>query len=173
MLTGHGVTEPFTLKGPPEGFSLCCGALGLILGTALSLQVVVKMDAVKELCTAETTARAVQQLLLAKGNSATPAFFSVVPLTVGEIPITITAFDQASEHSDSIRKNLKVVVRMTNEGQARHKYVLVLKYNTQRQTNIDYLISYFSFKIIKGRTHLEKMTFQVPTQTHYSTQVIH
>ncbi|NXU38758.1 CO4 protein, partial [Drymodes brunneopygia] len=71
--------------------------------------VVVKMDAVKGLCTAETTARAVQQSLLAKGNSATPAFFSVVPLTVGEIPITITAFDRASGHSDSIRKNLKVV----------------------------------------------------------------
>ncbi|XP_032907680.1 complement C4-B-like [Catharus ustulatus] len=73
------------------------------------LQVVVRMDAVKELCTAETTAKAVQLSLLAKGNSATPAFFSVVPLTVGEIPITITAFDRDSGHSDSIRKNLKVV----------------------------------------------------------------
>uniref|UniRef100_U3K0E4 Uncharacterized protein n=1 Tax=Ficedula albicollis TaxID=59894 RepID=U3K0E4_FICAL len=73
------------------------------------LQVVVKMDAVKGLCTAETTARAVQLSLLAKGNSATPAFFSVVPLAVGEIPITITAFDRDSGHSDSIRKNLKVV----------------------------------------------------------------
>ncbi|NWW35125.1 CO4 protein, partial [Panurus biarmicus] len=74
------------------------------------LQVVtVKMDAVKGLCTAETTARAVQLPLLAKANSATPAFFSVVPLIVGEIPITIIAFDQDSGHSDSIRKNLKVV----------------------------------------------------------------
>ncbi|NWW13145.1 CO4 protein, partial [Oreocharis arfaki] len=71
--------------------------------------VVVKMDAVKGLCTAETTEKAVQLPLLAKGNSATPAFFSVVPLTVGEIPITITAFDQDSGHSDSIRKNLRVV----------------------------------------------------------------
>ncbi|NXY04628.1 CO4 protein, partial [Pteruthius melanotis] len=71
--------------------------------------VVVKMDAVKGLCTAETMEKAVQLPLLAKGNSATPAFFSVVPLTVGEIPITITAFDQVSGHSDSIRKNLKVV----------------------------------------------------------------
>ncbi|NXD26069.1 CO4 protein, partial [Spelaeornis formosus] len=71
--------------------------------------VVVKMEAVKGLCTAETTAKAVQLLLLAKGNSATPAFFSVVPLTLGEIPITIIAFDQDSGHSDSIRKNLKVV----------------------------------------------------------------
>ncbi|NWV59930.1 CO4 protein, partial [Malurus elegans] len=74
-----------------------------------NLQVTVKMDAVKGLCTAETTERAVQLSLLAKGNSATPAFFSVVPLTVGEIPITITAFNQDSGHSDSIRKNLKVV----------------------------------------------------------------
>ncbi|NXC94974.1 CO4 protein, partial [Certhia familiaris] len=73
------------------------------------LQVVVKMDAVKGLCTAETKAKAVQLPLLAKGNSATPAFFSVVPLTVGEIPITIIAFDQESGHSDSVRKNLKVV----------------------------------------------------------------
>lgn len=81
---------------------------------ALSPQVTVKMDAVKGLCTAETRARAVQLSLLAKGNSATPAFFSVVPLTVGEIPITITAFDQDSGHSDSIRKNLKVVVCITN-----------------------------------------------------------
>ncbi|XP_039552578.1 complement C4-like isoform X1 [Passer montanus] len=73
------------------------------------LQVTVKMEAVKGLCTAETTAKAVQLSLLAKGNSATPAFFSVVPLTVGEIPITIIAFDRDSGHSDSIRKNLKVV----------------------------------------------------------------
>ncbi|NWX28980.1 CO4 protein, partial [Notiomystis cincta] len=73
------------------------------------LQVVVKMDAAKGLCTAETMEKAVQLSLLAKGNSATPAFFSVVPLTVGEIPITITAFDQDSGHSDSIRKTLKVV----------------------------------------------------------------
>ncbi|NWW71026.1 CO4 protein, partial [Climacteris rufus] len=73
------------------------------------LQVIVKMDAVKGLCTAETTEKAVQLPLLAKGNSATPAYFSVVPLTVGEIPITIIAFDQDSGHSDSIRKNLKVV----------------------------------------------------------------
>ncbi|XP_054127511.1 complement C4-like [Melozone crissalis] len=73
------------------------------------LQVTVKMEAVKGLCTAETTAKAVQLTLLAKGNSATPAFFSVVPLTVGEIPITIIAFDRDSGHSDSIRKNLKVV----------------------------------------------------------------
>ncbi|KFW85254.1 Complement C4, partial [Manacus vitellinus] len=74
------------------------------------LQVTVKMDAVKELCTAETTEKAVQLQLVAKGNSATPAYFSVVPLTVGEIPITITAFDKVSGHSDSIRKNLNVVV---------------------------------------------------------------
>ncbi|NXE97917.1 CO4 protein, partial [Menura novaehollandiae] len=73
------------------------------------LQVIVKMDAVKGLCTAETTEKAVQLPLVAKGNSATPAFFSVVPLTVGEIPITIVAFDRDSGHGDSIRKNLKVV----------------------------------------------------------------
>ncbi|NWR56152.1 CO4 protein, partial [Bucorvus abyssinicus] len=71
--------------------------------------VIVTMDAVKGLCTAEATEKAVQQVLVAKGNSATPAYFSVVPLTVGEIPITITALDTDSGHSDSIRKNLKVV----------------------------------------------------------------
>ncbi|NWZ52422.1 CO4 protein, partial [Haliaeetus albicilla] len=74
------------------------------------LQVVtVTMDAVKGLCTAEATEKAVQLTLVVKGNSATPAYFSVVPLTVGEIPIIITAFDTISGHSDSIRKNLNVV----------------------------------------------------------------
>ncbi|NXK51540.1 CO4 protein, partial [Chauna torquata] len=73
------------------------------------LQVTVTMDAVKGLCTAEATEKTVQLKLLAKGNSATPAYFSVVPLTVGEIPITITAFDPTSGHSDSVRKNLNVV----------------------------------------------------------------
>ncbi|NWX84664.1 CO4 protein, partial [Nothoprocta pentlandii] len=74
------------------------------------LQVVtVKMAAQKGLCTAETTDRSVQLKLTAAGNSATPAYFSVVPLTVGEIPITITAFDPISGHSDSIRKMLNVV----------------------------------------------------------------
>uniref|UniRef100_A0A8B9PBZ4 Complement C4 gamma chain n=1 Tax=Apteryx owenii TaxID=8824 RepID=A0A8B9PBZ4_APTOW len=72
------------------------------------LQVTVKMAAEKGLCTAETAEKPVQLKLTAGGNSATPAYFSVVPLTVGEIPITITAFDPASGHSDSIRKNLNV-----------------------------------------------------------------
>ncbi|NXV23307.1 CO4 protein, partial [Cepphus grylle] len=74
------------------------------------LQVVtVTMDAVKGLCTAEATEKAVKLKLVAKGNSATPAYFSVVPLTVGEIPITISALDTVSGHTDSIRKNLNVV----------------------------------------------------------------
>ncbi|NXF37415.1 CO4A protein, partial [Nyctibius bracteatus] len=71
--------------------------------------VTMMMDAVEGLCTAEATEKAVQLSLVAKGNSATPAYFSVVPLTVGEIPITITAFDTAYGYSDSIRKNLNVV----------------------------------------------------------------
>ncbi|XP_062432731.1 complement C4-like [Rhea pennata] len=73
------------------------------------LQVTVKMVAEKGLCTAETAEKTVQLQLTVEGNSATPAYFSVVPLTVGEIPITITAFDPVSGHSDSIRKNLNVV----------------------------------------------------------------
>ncbi|NXT57896.1 CO4 protein, partial [Pluvianellus socialis] len=74
------------------------------------LQVVtVTMEAVKGLCTAEATEKVVQLMLVAKGNSATPAYFSVVPLIVGKIPITITAFDTISGHTDSIRKNLNVV----------------------------------------------------------------
>ncbi|NXO53601.1 CO4 protein, partial [Aramus guarauna] len=73
------------------------------------LQVTVTMDGVKGLCTAEAMEKAVQLTLTVKGNSATPAYFSVVPLTVGEIPITITASDAVSGHSDSIRKNLNVV----------------------------------------------------------------
>ncbi|NXP06284.1 CO4 protein, partial [Thinocorus orbignyianus] len=73
------------------------------------LQVTVVMDAVKGLCTSEATEKNVQLMLAVKGNSATPAYFPVVPLTVGEIPITITAFDAISGHIDSIRKNLNVV----------------------------------------------------------------
>ncbi|KAM9246460.1 complement C4-like [Leptosomus discolor] len=72
-------------------------------------QITVTLDAVKGLCTAAVTEKAVQLTLVAKGNSATPAYFSVVPLTVGEIPITITAFDTISWESDRIRKNLNVV----------------------------------------------------------------
>ncbi|NXP53093.1 CO4 protein, partial [Heliornis fulica] len=73
------------------------------------LQVTVMLEAVKGLCTAETTEKSVQVMLVAKGNSATPAYFSVVPLTVGKFPITITAYDAVSGHSDSIRKYLNVV----------------------------------------------------------------
>ncbi|XP_051464284.1 complement C4-like isoform X1 [Apus apus] len=73
------------------------------------LQVTVSMEAVEGLCTAEAMERAVQLTLVAKGNSATPAYFSVVPLTVGEIPITITAFATAPGYSDSIQKKLNVV----------------------------------------------------------------
>lgn len=90
--------------------SPCGDAPALTAGLALSLQVTVTMDAVKGLCTAEATEKSVQLKLLVKGNSATPAYFSVVPLIVGEIPITISAFDQTSGYGDSIRKNLKVVV---------------------------------------------------------------
>ncbi|NWH62152.1 CO3 protein, partial [Geococcyx californianus] len=73
------------------------------------IQITVTMDAVKGLCTAGATEKPVQLELVAKGNSATPAYFSVVPLSVGEIPITITAFNRDSGYSDSIRKNLNVV----------------------------------------------------------------
>ncbi|PKU40742.1 complement c4-like [Limosa lapponica baueri] len=90
-------------------FFLCGDALNLITGIDLSPQVTVIMEAVKGLCTAEATKKNVQLMLVAKGNSATPAYFSVVPLIVGEIPITITAFDAVSGHTDSIRKNLNVV----------------------------------------------------------------
>ncbi|KFQ40673.1 Complement C4, partial [Mesitornis unicolor] len=73
------------------------------------LQVTVRMDTPNGLCTAEAAGKAVQLALVAKGNSATPAYFSVVPLNVGEIPITITAFDKGSGYSDGIRRNLNVV----------------------------------------------------------------
>ncbi|XP_075775235.1 complement C4-A [Pelodiscus sinensis] len=73
------------------------------------LQVTVKMHAVDGVCSAETAQKDVQQKLTVKGNSAVPAYFSVVPLVIGEIPITITAFDPISGYSDSLRKNLKVV----------------------------------------------------------------
>uniref|UniRef100_A0A8C3H6J2 C4a anaphylatoxin n=1 Tax=Chrysemys picta bellii TaxID=8478 RepID=A0A8C3H6J2_CHRPI len=77
------------------------------------LKVTVKMITVEGVCSAGTSTKDVQQKLTVKGNSAVPAYFSVVPLTVGEIPITITAFDPISGHSDSIMKKLKVVVSIT------------------------------------------------------------
>uniref|UniRef100_A0A452I4P6 Uncharacterized protein n=1 Tax=Gopherus agassizii TaxID=38772 RepID=A0A452I4P6_9SAUR len=73
------------------------------------LKVTVKMITVEGVCSAGTSTKDVQQKLTVKGNSAVPAYFSVVPLIVGEIPITITAFDPISGHSDSIMKKLKVV----------------------------------------------------------------
>ncbi|XP_067419140.1 complement C4-A-like [Emydura macquarii macquarii] len=73
------------------------------------LQVTVKMVAVEEVCSAETSKKDVQQKLTVKGNSAVPAYFSLVPMVVGQIPITITASDLISGHSDSVMKNLKVV----------------------------------------------------------------
>ncbi|CAM5073421.1 unnamed protein product [Natator depressus] len=73
------------------------------------LKVTVKMIAVEGVCSAGTATKDVQQKLTVKGNSAVPAYFSVVPLIVGKIPITITAFDPISGHSDSVMKNLKVV----------------------------------------------------------------
>ncbi|NWU98529.1 CO4 protein, partial [Upupa epops] len=73
------------------------------------LEVTVMMAAVKWLCTTEAAERVVQLTLVAKGNSATPCYFSVVPLTEGQIPITITAFDKVFGYSDSVQKNLNVV----------------------------------------------------------------
>lgn len=72
------------------------------------------MEAVEGLCTAGAKEKPVRLTLVAKGNSATPAYFSVVPLTVGEIPITIIALDTVTKHSDSIRKSLNVVVGITS-----------------------------------------------------------
>uniref|UniRef100_A0A8C4XXP1 Complement C4 gamma chain n=1 Tax=Gopherus evgoodei TaxID=1825980 RepID=A0A8C4XXP1_9SAUR len=77
------------------------------------LKVTVKMITVEGVCSAGTSTKDVQQKLTVKGNSAVPAYFSVVPLIVGEIPITITAFDPISGHSDSVMKKLKVVVSIT------------------------------------------------------------
>uniref|UniRef100_A0A8C3S4Q0 Complement C4 gamma chain n=1 Tax=Chelydra serpentina TaxID=8475 RepID=A0A8C3S4Q0_CHESE len=77
------------------------------------LKVTVKMITVEGVCSAGTSTNDVQQKLTVKGNSAVPAYFSLVPLIVGEIPITITAFDPISGHSDSVMKKLKVVVSIT------------------------------------------------------------
>lgn len=95
-------------------FFLCSDALNLIASIVLSPQVTVTMDVVNRLCTTEAIQKSVHLTLLAKGNSATPAYFSVVPLTVGEFPITITDFDTVLGYSDSIRKNLNVVVGITS-----------------------------------------------------------
>ncbi|XP_067865769.1 complement C4-like [Heterodontus francisci] len=42
-------------------------------------------------------------------NSAYPIYFSVVPLTIGNIPIAVIAYNEAQLINDAITKNLKVV----------------------------------------------------------------
>uniref|UniRef100_A0A8C0JE93 C4a anaphylatoxin n=1 Tax=Chelonoidis abingdonii TaxID=106734 RepID=A0A8C0JE93_CHEAB len=91
------------------------------------LKITVKMITVEGVCSAGTSTKDVQQKLTVKGNSAVPAYFSVVPLIVGEIPITITAFDPISGHSDSVMKKLKVVVSITAFDQLIRNLVLDLK----------------------------------------------
>lgn len=65
------------------------------------------MEQVNGLCSAG--AGDVEQVVTVKPQSATPVYFTVVPLIIGNIPINILAYASHSIH-DKIQKELKVVV---------------------------------------------------------------
>ncbi|XP_029458609.1 complement C4-A-like [Rhinatrema bivittatum] len=73
-----------------------------------SIKVTVKMEAVKELCSPASSGKIAQQHLTVPANSAVPVYFSVVPMEVGEIPITVSAWS-SEESIDSVMKKLTVV----------------------------------------------------------------
>ncbi|KAK3561057.1 hypothetical protein QTP86_026381 [Hemibagrus guttatus] len=70
-----------------------------------SLEVTVKMEKEAGLCTAG--AGDVVQQITVEPNSATAVYFSVVPLIIGKIPISILAYASLDIH-DKIQKELKV-----------------------------------------------------------------
>ncbi|XP_072406307.1 complement C4-B-like [Chiloscyllium punctatum] len=72
------------------------------------IEIKIYMKPVDSLCspaTGEKNARTV----IVKANSAYPIYFSVVPLAIGTIPISVVAYSNAGMISDAITKNLKVV----------------------------------------------------------------
>ncbi|XP_017346150.1 complement C4-A [Ictalurus punctatus] len=71
-----------------------------------SLQVTVKMERAAGLCSAG--AGDVQQQVTVEPQSAMAVYFTVVPLTIGNIPITILAY-ASNKINDKIQKQLKVV----------------------------------------------------------------
>lgn len=77
------------------------------LSTIALPQVTVKMDQVAGLCSAG--AGDVVQQVTVEPQSATAVYFAVVPLIIGNIPISIVAHASHNIH-DKIQKELKVVV---------------------------------------------------------------
>ncbi|XP_043533803.1 complement C4-B-like [Chiloscyllium plagiosum] len=75
---------------------------------AEDIEIKIYMKPVDSLCspaTGEKNARTV----IVQANSAYPIYFSVVPLAIGTIPISVVAYSNAGMISDAITKNLKVV----------------------------------------------------------------
>ncbi|XP_060706649.1 complement C4-like [Hemiscyllium ocellatum] len=75
---------------------------------AEEIEIKIYMKPVDSLCspaTGEKNARTVT----VQANSAYPIYFSVVPLAIGTIPISVVAYSNGGMISDAITKNLKVV----------------------------------------------------------------
>ncbi|XP_056127943.1 complement C4 [Rhinichthys klamathensis goyatoka] len=70
-----------------------------------SLQVIVKMDKKEGLCTAGGSE--VREEVTVPGNSAVAVYFTVVPLAIGNIPITVLAYASDTAH-DRVEKELRV-----------------------------------------------------------------
>lgn len=65
------------------------------------------MDKADGLCTVGGSD--VEQLVTVSGNSASAVYFTVVPLVIGNIPITVLAYGSATA-SDRVQKDLRVEV---------------------------------------------------------------
>ncbi|KAI7801069.1 complement C4-1 [Triplophysa rosa] len=70
-----------------------------------SLQIKVKMDKADGLCSVGGSD--VEQLVTVPGNSALAVYFTVVPLVIGNIPITVLAYGSPTAR-DRVRKELRV-----------------------------------------------------------------
>ncbi|KAK7171995.1 hypothetical protein R3I93_004325 [Phoxinus phoxinus] len=70
-----------------------------------SLQVIVKMNKKEGLCTAGGSE--VKEDVTVPGNSAVAVYFTVVPLVIGNIPITVLAYASDTAH-DIVEKELRV-----------------------------------------------------------------
>uniref|UniRef100_A0A673IY24 Complement C4-like n=1 Tax=Sinocyclocheilus rhinocerous TaxID=307959 RepID=A0A673IY24_9TELE len=74
-----------------------------------SLKAIVKMDKKEGLCTAGGSE--VKEEVVVPGNSAVAVYFTVVPLVIGNIPITVLAY-ASDTVNDQVEKELRVEVKL-------------------------------------------------------------
>ncbi|XP_067830197.1 complement C4-B-like isoform X2 [Heptranchias perlo] len=72
------------------------------------VEVKIYMKAMDGLCSPASSEQHPRTVTV-RGNSAYPIYFSVVPLIIGNIPITVVAFSKSGLISDGVTKNLKVL----------------------------------------------------------------